>query len=174
MTRPRGFRPAVEPLGAKRLPSNSALRLLGPLGALVEDAITPDSQSITGKLHGTAQGSSGNPDAGSTLDFAGEGRAGTLGQVRFAGSVRGVGFIRRGRAEGRLTLSNERGGSITMRLIGPPQRGGARLPNRFRFVVQEQSGASRLLRGTLGSVRITQGPEPGAVTLSLRSADPQG
>ncbi|HEX8200339.1 MAG TPA: hypothetical protein VF590_07620 [Isosphaeraceae bacterium] len=170
MPRSRRYRPTVEPLGALRLPSSSALRLLGPLGALVEDAITPDPMSLSGRLHGAARGGPVIPDAGSMLDLAGAGRVGTLGPVRFTGAMHGVGVIRHGRAEGTLTLVNDRGASVTLRLLGPAQRGGSSLPDRFRFVVQEQAGLTRSLKGDQGTLRVTPRPAPGDVALVLRSS----
>jgi hypothetical protein len=173
MPRSRRFRPAVEPLGPLTLLSSSALRLLGPLGALVEDAITPDPMSLSGRLHGTAQGRPVVPDAGSTLDLAGAGRVDSLGKVQFTGSVQGVGFIRRGRAEGTLTLTNEQGGTVTLRLLGPVQRGGAWLPNRFRFVAQGQAGLPHSVKGNQGTIRVTPRPAPGDVSLVVRSDEQQ-
>jgi hypothetical protein len=170
MTRPRRFRPTVEPLGPKVLPSSSALRLLGPLGALIEDATADDPLSISGKLRGTATARPGSSDPGAALDLSGAGRVDSLGPVQFAGALEGVGRIRRGRAVGSLTLSAERG-SITLRLLGPAQGRRARLPDRFRFVVQDQTGATRPLKGNRGTVRVDTGPEPGAIGLVLRSAD---
>jgi hypothetical protein len=175
MPRPRRFRPAVEPLGSMTLlSSNSALKLLGPLGALVQDAITPDPMSLSGRLHGTVQdGRPGLPDGGFPLDLSGTGRVDTLGRVQFTGSLLGVGGLRGGRSEGTLTLTNEHGSSVTLRLLGPAQRRGARLPNHFRFIVQEQTALPRSLMGDLGTIRVPPRTPPGEISLVLRSDDAQ-
>jgi hypothetical protein len=71
-----------------------------------------------------------------------------------------------------LKLYNDHG-TATLRLLGPAQRAGARLPNRYRFVVQQGGQeVSGPLKGNLGTIRFTPRPAPGGVALVLRSEDP--
>lgn len=109
----------------------------------------PRSARVNG-LRGTVQSSYTTqapfPDSGTTLALAGFGRVQPLGVVQVTGEIHTVGFVRRGRATGTLTLSNNRG-TVTLDLEGPEQGGLAPPPPRLHYTVSGGTGDFESMTG---------------------------
>jgi hypothetical protein len=140
----------LEPLGDRALPSATAL----PVPAAPLTAALASTQPALHLLEGHGRGSyTGDPvqsDAGAEYRLQGTADLAGLGRVVVSGSVRSVGFIRRGHAGGALTFTNGRG-SVTVELLGPEQPAFSPLPQAFRYRVVAGTGAYKGLasQGTL-------------------------
>jgi hypothetical protein len=161
MVPPHPFRPRLEELGARTLPSAT------PLAPVVLPSAPAAVPAPTHPLHGTGSGTfTGSRfivDAGPSDTLAGTVTLTGLGQFRVAGWVQGVGLIAQGRAAGQLTLSSARG-TVTLALHGPVQGAFGALPAEWVYAVQGGTGAYRALTG-YGVVQVTLTPAPVAAGL---------
>jgi hypothetical protein len=91
------------------------------------------------------------PDVGGAQTLTGTGTVGPLGTVTLSGELHTPGFIAQGEATGTLTLSNA-DGSVTLRLVGPPQSGFSPPPATFQYTITGGTGkyAGASGQGTVG------------------------
>jgi len=154
--RPR--RPVVESLEGKTLLSAAPLsaELRGP--ALVAGT----HLALQGTIKGTITQDPSNPDAGRQYDLGGKGPVVPLGPTHLgpASQLHSVGFLARGRSEGRLTLIDQ-GGSVTLKLVGPLQPGFSKLPDHYTFTIVSGTGKYRGATGT-GTAGLEVGKFQGA------------
>jgi hypothetical protein len=87
---------------------------------------------LRGRIQGTWVNRPTLPDTGSIQLLTGSGTVAPLGSATAQGNLHTPGFVLRGRTEGMLTLSGPRG-SITVRLVGPEQRGFSPPPSTFHY-----------------------------------------
>jgi hypothetical protein len=80
------------------------------------------------------------PDVGTSYTLSGQGQVQPLGPTGVTGRLHSLDFILRGFAGGTLTLSGPKG-TVTLELIGPPQRGFTALPGHFGYVITGGTGA---------------------------------
>jgi hypothetical protein len=147
----------LEPLEDRSLPSGS------PLPPLL-------AHPLAGHGIGTYSMGSFIPDMGLSYQFSGSGQFGQLGQATVSGSVRSVGFIQQGRAQGQLTFSNAQG-SITIALQGPLQQGFAPIPQWFTYHVTQATGAYSKMHDQ-GTLRLNLYPDPVIVPLHVVAGEP--
>jgi hypothetical protein len=142
------YRPQVEQLGERVLPSATPLNL--PTAVLTSAQVVQFQQFVFGKGSGTYTGASLVVDAGVSYSLHGAADITGLGHVTVSGSVHGVGMIVKGHAGGTLTFTNAHG-SVTIELTGPEQRGFASLPLNYSYKVTQGSGDYKNLQyhGTL-------------------------
>jgi hypothetical protein len=98
------------------------------------------------------------PDAGTIWNLTGAGTTSGMGAVTVTGSVQGVGFIRKGQAEGTLTLNGADGSRVTLDLQGPEQPAFAPLPQTFHYHIVSSSGNVALPAD--GQLELVLTPDP--------------
>jgi hypothetical protein len=130
--------------------------------------------ALRGQVTGTWTTQPSNPDAGAVQTLSGSGRVQPLGRANARGSLHMTGFIASGNSTGSLKLTGN-GGSVTLSLVGTPQRGSSAPPTSWTYTVA--SGTGRHARaggqgtatlvetsGTLGP-RFTLTLQPGAMIM---------
>jgi len=143
MTRRTHFRPQLEQLGDRTLPSVAMMPHLG--GWQVAHA-APAGHAAQARLLGAGAGSYTSEavptDTGRTYNLQGSAvLAGVaVGQFTVAGTLHSVGFIQNGRATGTLTFTSAKG-SLTLQLEGPQQPGFSPLPHTFSYHIVSGTGA---------------------------------
>ena len=169
MTRARRCRPQVEPLEERTVPS----AVHGPAHAApvahhhhvkhrhhhAPQPAPPGQglgQVLSGQVSGTWTTQPGLPDTGTEQTLTGAGTVQPLGPVQATGTLHTPGFILRGETTGTLTLSNANG-SVTLRLVGPPQPGFSGPPPTFTYTVVGGTGAYAGASGT-GTVAFSEQP----------------
>jgi hypothetical protein len=130
----------VEELEGRTLMSGTPVPppVLGP--ALTATAAAHTVVHLGGTFSGRYATSNPIPDAGTTYRLTATGSVGTLGTMSVTGVVNTPGFVVSGRATGFLTLSNSHG-SVTLRLVGPVEKGFGPLPEHFTFTVDHGTRA---------------------------------
>ncbi len=120
------FRPAVETLEARSLPST----------------LHAASQALhlSGQIQGTWHRQPTLPDTGTLQVFSGNGSIQPLGQVQATGSLRAPGFVATGHTTGSFTLTAGPG-SVTVQLVGPKQRGFSQPPASFTYTIVSGTGS---------------------------------
>jgi hypothetical protein len=141
----QGWRPEVEALEDRTAPGSVRGLLVPPLAdaghhaarhhAAVHKALRP-----RGQVSGTWTTVFTNPDAGHEQRLDGTGTVTPLGAVSVSGTLTAPGFIARGRATGTLTLTVA-DGTVTLGLVGPPQKGFSAPPTSFRYTITAGTGA---------------------------------
>lgn len=106
---------------------------------------------LRGQVSGTWTTVFTNPDAGRAQRLDGTGTVTPLGAVSASGTLTTPGFIARGRATGTLTLTAA-DGTVTLDLVGPPQKGFASPPASFRYTIAGGTGADA---GASGKGRVS-------------------
>ena len=154
--RPR--RPHVETLEGKALLSAAPIPGVGTASAVVAG----HHVALQGKITGTITKVPSNPDAGQLYDLGGKGTVLPLGTAHLGkgSQLRATGFIAHGRSEGTLTLVGK-GGSVTLKLVGPLQPGFSKLPTEYTFTIVGGTGKYRGATGT-GSAELVAGAFHGA------------
>jgi hypothetical protein len=141
-----------EQLGGRILPSATPLFFPAAIptarhGAVVETLRPASIENLNGTLRGSLTPAVKSPvDAGLQYRLTGSGVLGSPRKFTATGFLRGTGFIAKGHATGELTLANAKG-SITVKVVGPPQAGFAPLPGSFHFTVTAGTGAYKGLTG---------------------------
>ena len=161
MATPRRWRPRVEPLDDRTLPS--AVPGMTPIVLPLIPAGHHRAHHLTliGQVSGTWGTQPGVPDAGARQTLTGSGTVQPLGAVEANGTLHLTGFIRRGEATGTLTLTNAQG-SVRLKLVGPPQRGFSGPPATFHDKITGGTGAYAHAtgRGTAGLTETTEFVRP--------------
>jgi hypothetical protein len=156
----------VEELEGRTLLSGtaSAAQLLGP--ALAAQSRAPTVAHLGGTVSGQYTTGTPIPDVGTNYHLAATGKVGTLGAVTVSGSLTTPGFILTGRAGGTLILTNAHG-SVTLRLVGPVEKGFGPMPKHFSFTVDHGTGAYRYFRAS-GTIDLKLRPSgvPGSSPLT--------
>ena len=139
------FRPALETLDARALPSAVLTAPTDPVPVVI--AAPPASHP----LHGVGQGEYTDPafghvDAGISHSLHGTVALQGLGTFDMTGWVNGTGMILGGRAMGQLTLTNAKG-SLTLELHGPIQPGFAQIPSELVYSISGGTGAYAHAKG---------------------------
>lgn len=125
-----------------RTVQSSALSYLSPVtlvSSLISDNNAKNRLALNGTLQGTYTNTLANPDVGRSYVLSGSGNVRPLSAVEAQGTLTAPGFVAHGRTSGTLTLSDARG-TITLRLMGGPQRGFSNLPQHFHFTILHISG----------------------------------
>jgi hypothetical protein len=91
------------------------------------------------------------PDVGGDQTLTGTGTVGPLGTVTLSGELHTPGFIAQGTTTGTVTLSNA-DGSVTLRLVGPPQPGFSPPPATFHYTI---TGGTDKFAGASGQGTVT-------------------
>jgi hypothetical protein len=162
--RERQRHPVVEGFEARALLS---VGMGGPSSVAAAVGNAPDrSLRLNGTLHGHYVVISPLPDVAKTYDTSGSGRLHGIGRASLNGSLRSLGNVAQGVAEGDITLVRP-GGTITIHLTGSQQQGGPiGPPGTFNFGITAATGKFRSAHGS-GSASLTLVPEQGGVgTLS--------
>jgi len=157
----RPLRPNLEAMESKAL--LSAVAASAPGAAAI--VATPHTLVLNGTLSGRYSAHQSNPDAGKTYDLSGSGRVLPLRHTGVAGNLRTVGFIANRHAEGTLSLSDSQG-TVTIRLVGPPQSGPTGLPPRFHFTITGGTGRYQGVKGQ-GTAALTLVPSPNASNAAI-------
>jgi hypothetical protein len=154
MKGPRQWRPQVELLDSRELPS-----VMAAVPATAPARLAQQSHLIrlAGTVHGAWSSDTPLPDVGSTQTLTGAGTVRPLGKVQAQGTVQTLGFIFMGRATGSFTLTNARG-SVTVHLVGPLQKGFSPAPPTFHYSIVKGTGA---FTGAVGSGRVFLQETPG-------------
>jgi hypothetical protein len=150
------FRPQLEQLGDRVLPSATPIQPGGP--------IAPPPYKLLGHADGSFSAQPSIPDTGNKFDLSGQGRFLGLDMITVSGWVRTTGFVGNdGHATGSVTLSSAKG-SVTLELTGPVQPGFSALPEQFSYVVTGGTGAYARVagQGTL-SLMLAASPVAGPV-----------
>jgi hypothetical protein len=172
MKKTRYWQPEVEAL-EERTVLSAGLRLtpvvLSP--AAHHELHTRHFLPLDGSVSGTWFKRMTLPDTGGDQVLTGSGMVAPLGQVRMRGELHTPGFVLHGETTGTITLQNGKG-SVTVRLIGPPQLGFSVPPTTFHYTIV---GGTGHYAGASGSGRATfheqpaHGPvcPPGAVCVQI-------
>jgi hypothetical protein len=139
MVTSRRWRPVVEPLDERTLPST-----MPGMGMTVPPLIRVSHHSahhltLTGQVSGTWVRVFSNPDVGATQALTGSGTVKPLGNVQANGTLHLTGFVAQGEATGTLTLTTGRG-RVTLALVGPPQPGFSGPPSSFHYTITGGTG----------------------------------
>jgi hypothetical protein len=152
MSTTRRWRPVVEAL-EDRTALSMAMGLAGQLSAVLPPGQHAAHQHLTllGAVTGTWSRVPIVPDVGGEQNLNGAGTVQPLGAVQASGHLRTPGFVAHGRAEATFTLTAA-GGSITVRLVGPLQRGFSSPPAHFHYTIK---GGTGKYAGASGSGKAT-------------------
>ncbi|WP_439620567.1 hypothetical protein [Gemmata sp.] len=120
---------------------------------------------LNGQGGGTDTGSHALPDVGTVFDLSGTVALAGMGAFELTGWVRGVGFAARGRATGRVVLTDAHG-TIALDLLGPLQPGFSPLPAAFTYTATGGTGAYRRLAAA-GTAHFAFSPESGAFSVQF-------
>ena len=144
----------VETLEDRSVPSGNPVDPVAILGGPLPPVVvgTHHVHALAGLGHGTFTSGSLVVDAGESYKLSGNGHFAQLGDVAISGSLNGVGFIQKGKAEGSLTFTNGHG-SVTIELEGPLQSGFSSIPNWFSYHVASATGAYKDVKDH-GTIRI--------------------
>jgi hypothetical protein len=153
---PRSLHPQLEGFESRELLSTGS-------GAMAAVGHSPARYlSLDGTLHGHYVVVSPLPDAGTTYRAIGSGRVSDLGRASLKGTMKSIGFIAQGVAQGDITLARPRG-KITLHLTGVPQFGGPQgLPSVFTFGITAATGKFKGDHG-YGSATLTMVPRTSSV-----------
>jgi hypothetical protein len=167
--RTHGNRPLlVEFLEGKSLLSAVATAAVPPRALPAPQYIPlPIIVSLDGTTRGSFKSSSPVPDVGRTYNVLATGRFAGYGVGVVSGTLHSLGFIASGQATGTLTVSLP-GGTVTLSLTGPSQRGFSPLPTEFSFVVTKGTGKFHNKVGDpvgAGTVDVTLNPVAGSASL---------
>ena len=170
MTRVRRWRPEVELLEGRTV--LSAVHGLAPAVPVLLAHHAPhrrahhhavaipapkQSLALSGDVSGTWTTQPTLRDTGGVQTLTGGGTVQPLGPVQASGTLHTPGFIAQGRTTGRMTLSNA-SGSVTLRLVGPPQPSFSGPPGSFRYTIVRGTGLYTGASGT-GTATFTERPE---------------
>jgi hypothetical protein len=122
-------------------------------------------RNLNGQGGGTDTGTHALPDVGTVFDLCGTVSLAEMGTFELTGWVRGVGFSARGRAIGRVALTDPHG-TIALDLLGPLQPGFSPLPAVFTYTTSEGTGAYRRLAAA-GTAHFAFSPETGAFSVQF-------
>ncbi len=154
MNRMWSFRPRVEVLGGRSLPSL--------VHAAVPPALVGTAEArhhvlaLSGAVSGFWSQQAGLPDVGASQTLTGNGVVAPLGAVQARGQLQLPGFIVAGVAEGTMDLKNAHG-SVTVRLVGPAQPGFSATPSLLTYGILGGTGRYRGARGG-GPVTLQETP----------------
>jgi hypothetical protein len=141
MKRPCSYRPQLEALEDRALPSSARVIVLPFLPAPTPPVVTSQTTlSLGGTIFGTWHKRFINPDLGMVQVLTGSGTISPLGLVQASGTLHTPGFVATGHTTGSVTLSNS-SGSVTLQLVGPTQRGFSKPPASFHFTITSGTGA---------------------------------
>src|SRR5690242_19209528 len=176
----RRFQPQIEQLDERALPAvsfgvrPSFAALLSPPASQAPPV--HHTTALTGQVSGTWALAPGIPDVGARRSLSGTGTVAPLGAVQAGGAIRTTGFLLEGHATGTITLTGA-AGSVTLRLVGPPQPGFSPPPNTFAYQVVGGTGAYAHLQdqGTLQFTWLTgTGSSAGRGMFTFTFSHPQG
>jgi hypothetical protein len=94
---------------------------------------------LSGTAHGSYTSSQKVPDVGTSYTVSASGTFTTYGKAAVSGSLQTPGFIATGKATGTLNLAFV-GGTLTLALTGPTEKGFGGLPSEFSFVITKGTG----------------------------------
>jgi hypothetical protein len=103
--------------------------------------------ALSGQVSGTWLEQPTIPDVGHTQTLSGSGVVAPLGMAQVSGELHTPGFVARGETTGTITLSNA-DGSVTLRLVGPPQAGFSPPPSSFQYTITGGTGKFAAASGT--------------------------
>ena len=118
---------------------------------------------LKGTTHGTYTSSS-FPDVGTSYSVSTAGKLSGYGVGTVYGTLHSLGFIASGHASGTLHVVLP-GGTLTLKLTGPTQKGFSPLPKQFSFEITKGTGKFHNATGDpvgKGTVNVTIKPGPGA------------
>jgi hypothetical protein len=129
---------------------------------------------LNGSLQGVYLMNQGLPDVGARYSLFAAGRLTPIGPVAFVGNFTTLGFIAQGQVHGTVTLYAQ-GGTLTLSLLGPTQKGFSPPPSQFQFQITHGTGAYANDTGA-GMLSMMLHPVPGGrvgtLTLDFVSVPP--
>jgi hypothetical protein len=130
----------VEPLESISLTSAiSTGGLGGAAHAVISTIPLPVVVALKGSTRSTYAVESPVPDVGATYTLQTSGKLAGLGRANVSGSINSLGFIAYGHARGTMLVAVA-GGTLTLELTGPTQRGFSPLPRMLSYVITEGTG----------------------------------
>jgi hypothetical protein len=155
----------VEPLDARTLLSGLATTTLPPVGPPSAQTIPlPIIVALNGTTRGAYSFVTKNPDIGKSYTVATVGKFKTYGEGTVVGTLHTLGNVASGHATGTLTVYLP-GGTVTLSLTGPLQKGFSPLPTEFSFVITKGTGKFHNAVGDpvgAGTVTLSLKPIPGS------------
>lgn len=112
--------------------------------------------ALKGRITGAWSRPISDPDGGEVVNLTGAGNVAPLGEAQATGTINGPGRVARGTTTGTLTLTPD-GGTLSLRLTGPPQRGASSPSSRLSYKITGGTGAFAGKTGQ-GAVRLTLTP----------------